>query len=93
MALTKLVNGIEVAMTPDEEADFIAAQEAMAPGKVKRKWAAIRRERNAKLSASDWTQLADAPADALKWAVYRQALRDITVQEDPFNIVWPAEPA
>jgi hypothetical protein len=60
---------------------------------VQGQWDAIRKERNAKLAACDWTQLADAPADALQWAVYRQALRDITVQDDPFNIVWPAEPA
>jgi hypothetical protein len=69
-------------LTPDELAVVVQGQ-----------WAAIRKERNAKLAACDWTQLADAPADALQWAVYRQALRDITVQDDPFNIVWPAEPA
>jgi hypothetical protein len=48
--------------------------------------------RNQKLSNCDWTQLADAPVDALKWAVYRQELRDITTQLDPFNITWPQEP-
>lgn len=25
------------------------------------------------------------------WATYRQALRDITLQADPLNIVWPAK--
>jgi hypothetical protein len=49
-------------------------------------------ERNAKLFASDWTQVADAPVDAEAWAVYRQELRDITEQPDPFNIVWPDQP-
>jgi hypothetical protein len=53
-------------------------------------WAAVRAERNAKLAACDWTQLSDAPADDLQWAVYRQALRDLPqTQTDPFNIVWP----
>lgn len=56
-------------------------------------WAVIRTERNALLAASDWTQLPDAPVDAAAWAKYRQALRDVTQQPDPFNIVWPAEPA
>jgi hypothetical protein len=55
-------------------------------------WAAIREERNARLASSDWTQLADAPVDDLAWAVYRQALRDITLQADPFGIVWPVAP-
>lgn len=55
-------------------------------------WSSIRSVRNQKLSNCDWTQLADAPVDALKWAVYRQELRDITTQLDPFNITWPQEP-
>lgn len=54
---------------------------------------AIRAERNAKLTACDWTQLPDAPVDAEAWAEYRQALRDITDQPDPFAIVWPQTPA
>lgn len=56
-------------------------------------WARIRAERNALLAASDWTQLADAPVNALAWATYRQALRDITNQADPFAIEWPVEPS
>jgi len=50
--------------------------------------------RNAKLAASDWTQLADAPVDSAAWAVYRQALRDVTDQEGfPTDINWPVEPS
>ena len=55
-------------------------------------WAKVRSERNAKLAACDWTQLGDAPVDAAPWVVYRQDLRDITTQENPFNITWPQEP-
>lgn len=55
-------------------------------------WADIRAQRNAMLSASDWTQLSDAPVDKAAWAVYRQALRDITQQNNPFNITWPEQP-
>ena len=56
-------------------------------------WSTVRAERNGKLAACDWTQLADAPVDDLQWAVYRQALRDVpTSQSDPFNINWPIEP-
>lgn len=56
-------------------------------------WAMIRAERNARLAATDWTQLPDAPVDAAVWATYRQALRDVTQQPDPFNITWPEEPS
>jgi hypothetical protein len=45
------------------------------------------------LASSDWTQLPDVPlATKAIWAIYRQALRDITDQPDPFNIVWPTPP-
>lgn len=53
----------------------------------------VRAERNSKLSASDWTQVADAPVDKTVWATYRQELRDLTTQAGfPWNVTWPAEP-
>jgi hypothetical protein len=64
-----------------------------AAAKVDEQWAIVRAERNAKLLASDWTQVLDAPVDAAAWAEYRQALRDITEQADPFAIMWPPIPA
>jgi hypothetical protein len=57
--------------------------------KVHAQWIVVRAERNKLLADCDWTQLPDASADAAAWAVYRQALRDITSQANPFNIVWP----
>ena len=67
----------------DLDADTAAA-------KVGAQWTVIRAERNKLLAASDWTQLPDAPVEAAAWATHRQALRDITEQDNPFNIVWPA---
>lgn len=58
-------------------------------------WAAIRIQRNKLLADCDWTQLSDAPlsnVESQNWASYRQALRDITTQSNPFNIVWPTPP-
>lgn len=55
-------------------------------------WSDIRSERNRRLQESDWTQLQDSPADKPAWATYRQELRDVTQQIDPFNIVWPTQP-
>jgi hypothetical protein len=58
-------------------------------------WSGVRNSRDKKLQETDYTQLADAPltqGDKSNWATYRQALRDITKQADPKNIVWPQEP-
>ena len=56
------------------------------------KWISIRQERNDRLLESDWTQLNDSPVDKQVWATYRQQLRDVTLQPDPFNIDWPVKP-
>lgn len=53
----------------------------------------VRKERNALLASTDWTQVADAPVDKEAWAAYRKALRDITAQEAfPWAIEWPTQP-
>ena len=59
------------------------------------KWKTVRTERDRLLSASDWTQLPDVSLSTEKkaeWTAYRQALRDITNQTDPFSISWPTDP-
>jgi len=73
----------------DKTAEEIAAD-------VASKAAKVRAERNAKISASDWTQLDDSPvtnAKKLEWAAYRQELRDIPSQTGfPENVTWPKQP-
>jgi hypothetical protein len=59
---------------------------------IERQWTNIRSERNQYLAECDWTQLPDAPVDAAEWVAYRQDLRDITEQADPFNLYWPTPP-
>lgn len=63
------------------------------PPEVHAAW--VRDERNAKLAASDWTQLPDVPETLrAQWAAYRQQLRDVTLQPGfPLSVVWPSEPA
>lgn len=52
-----------------------------------------RSTRNRLLRSSDWTQVPDAPVNQQDWATYRQALRDITMQDGfPENINWPIKP-
>lgn len=55
---------------------------------------AARARRNMLLSQSDWTQGKDIPDNiSTPWAVYRQALRDITSQSGfPQSIEWPTPP-
>jgi hypothetical protein len=60
--------------------------------RVTTQWQVIRTQRNQMLKDTDWTQLSDSPVDKTPWAVYRQALRDIPSQPDPFNITWPKQP-
>lgn len=56
-------------------------------------WEAVRLERDRRLAACDWTQVADAPVDAAAWGAYRQQLRDIPQTfDDPDQVVWPTEP-
>ena len=59
------------------------------------RWSSVRTDRNSRLADCDWTQLPDAPltnTETANWASYRQALRDITTQADPFSIEWPVSP-
>ena len=59
-------------------------------------WSQLRTERNARLAASDYTQLQDAHLSAEKksaWADYRQALRDLPDEcTDPTQVDWPLDP-
>jgi hypothetical protein len=59
--------------------------------RIDSQWQVVRTQRNQLLKDSDWTQLADTPVDKTLWATYRQELRDITTQPDPFNITWPTQ--
>lgn len=54
-------------------------------------WGVVREQRNSLLQSSDWTQISDFDlgADRNAWAVYRQSLRDITDQPNPFALTWP----
>lgn len=63
--------------------------------KVSAKWDEIRETRKQILSETDWTVLPDSPVSASidDWKTYRQSLRDITSQSNPFEIVWPTQPS
>ena len=76
----------EEATAAEQEAAYKAAKDA-------EQAKSIREQRNQKLKDCDWTQVADAPVDKAAWAVYRQALRDVTSQEGfPWTVTWPEAP-
>jgi hypothetical protein len=61
--------------------------------RIEDKWIEIRDIRNELLLECDWTQLSDIPTETKNvWSNYRQELRDITNQSNPFNINWPVKP-
>ena len=54
---------------------------------------AVRQQRDQLLKDSDWTQVSDAPVNQQDWATYRQALRDVTLQDGfPHNVIYPVIP-
>ena len=56
------------------------------------KWIDIRMQRDFLLKETDWRASSDLTlADA--WKTYRQALRDVPTQSDPYNITWPTVPS
>jgi len=69
------------------------------PAKVQAKldaqWTSVRAQQRDLLYKSDWTCSVtdyEVPNKA-DWVQYRQALRDVTKQTDPFAIVWPSPPS
>jgi len=84
-------NGNVVFDTPSSKPSWSALQ----PKIIDAQWDVVRSRRNTRLARCDWTQLDDVALTAEKiqeWQVYRTALRDITTQSDPYNVVWPTPP-
>jgi hypothetical protein len=54
----------------------------------------VRSTRDSKIAETDWTQGKDIPDNiSSKWAVYRQALRDVPAQSGfPWTVQWPTKP-
>jgi hypothetical protein len=57
----------------------------------------IRSQRKYTLMDCDWTQLPDvilSEEKKIEWNTYRQALRDVSLQEGfPWDVVWPTPPS
>lgn len=80
---------------PNFECDFDFANEVWVPSFDKQSQD-IKTQRKILLLQSDWTQIPNGPLTVEQqeeWAVYRQELRDVTLQSGyPFNVIWPTPP-
>ena len=96
MARTKVVDGVRMNLTPEEETARDAEEAVWAAGAFDRAIAGLRDSRTRKLVSTDWYALQDVTlTDAME--TYRQALRDLpsglTTVADVESANWPTNPA
>ena len=95
MARHKMVNGVRIEFTPEEELARDAEEAVWAAGAFDRAVAGLRNDRNSNLASTDWYALQDVTmSDAM--AVYRQDLRDLpaglTTADEVKAVSWPVRP-
>ena len=73
----KNVNGIEIELTDEEQAEFDAKAKKWADGELNRLLDELRETRNALLKESDYMGNSDVEMSDV-WKTYRQGLRNIT---------------
>jgi len=95
MARHKMVDGVRIDFTPEEEVARDQEEAAWAAGQFDRDIARLREDRNRTLSSTDWYALQDVTmSDAM--TAYRQDLRDLpaglTTVEEVKAVSWPVKP-
>ena len=92
MARNKMVDGVVVPLTAEEETQRDAEEKAWADARPAREMEMIRNHRDNLLAETDWTANSDVTMSA-KMKTYRQMLRDIpasnTIYED---VDWGTKP-
>ena len=93
MARIKIVDGVVINFTPEEETARDAEEQEWADGAAAREMTSIREHRNRLLTETDWMGFSDVIiSDA--WKTYRQELRDIPASNTVYeNVTWPTKPA
>ena len=95
MARTKLVNGIRIPFTAEEEAQRDAEELAWSNGAFDRAMENLRNQRNSKLAETDYLALSDQTISE-EMKEYRTKLRDITngltTVEEVKAVVFPDKP-
>ena len=91
----KMVNGVRIQFTAEEEAARDAEEKAWADAAPARRMENLRTQRNQLLVETDWMGNSDVTMSN-DWKTYRQALRDITkttpADDALSNITWPKKP-
>ena len=95
MARTKVVNGVRMNLTPEEETARDAEEAAWEAGRFDRAIAGLRSDRTRKLVSTDWYALQDVTmSDAM--TAYRQDLRDLpsglSTEAEVQAVSWPVKP-
>ena len=95
MARHKIVNGVRIDFTPEEEVARDAEEAAWAAGQFDRDVARLREDRNRNLASTDWYALQDVTmSDAM--TAYRQDLRDLpaglSTKAEVDAVSWPVQP-
>ena len=95
MARFKIVDGVKVQLTNDEEKARDAEEKAWADAAPKRAFESLRAERDGKLAETDFYALSDVTlSDEMK--KYRADLRDLPSKYDDSTVVktitWPSKP-
>ena len=95
MARHKMVNGVRIQFTPEEETARDAEEALWEAGAFDRAISGLRNTRTSKLVSTDWYALQDVTlTDSM--AAYRQALRDLpsglTTVADVGSANWPVLP-
>jgi len=95
MARHKMVNGVRIQFTPEEETARDAEEALWAAGAFDRAIARLRETRTRRLSATDWYALQDVTmSDAM--TAYRQDLRDLpaglSTEAEVEAVSWPVQP-
>jgi hypothetical protein len=95
MARHKMVNGVRIQFTPEEEAARDAEEAVWAAGAFDRAIANLREDRNRRLVNTDWYALQDVTLTE-DMRDYRQALRDLpeglATVTDVDSAEWPVTP-
>ena len=91
MPRQKVVNGVYMDLSPEEEAALDAQRQA-----ADLDMNHVRGQRDGQLCGSDWTQIGDAALGdhtTEEWATYRQTLRDLPQTYSRVSeVVWPNDP-
>ena len=95
MARTKVVNGVRMHLTPEEETARDAEAAAWAAGAFARAIGRLREDRTRKLASTDWYALQDVTLSD-EMTTYRQDLRDLpaglSTEAEVKAVSWPVKP-